>query len=81
MKDRRQIELERRSIAVQQQANTFTSNIETDSIVLDPLLDQVPEMGVEGLVATIDDRAKLLKALRLSIQKNKLMLKKEQYNN
>jgi hypothetical protein len=81
MKDRRQIELERRSIAVQQQANTFASNNERDSIVLDPLLDQVPEMGVEGLVATIDDRAKLLKALRLSIQKNKLMLKKEQYNN
>ncbi|MEW6605014.1 MAG: hypothetical protein AB1351_10080 [Thermoproteota archaeon] len=30
----------------------------------DPLLDQVPEYGLEALVGTIDDRKELLKALK-----------------
>ena len=76
MRDRRQIDVERQSIAVQQHKDTRARNNDRNFIIFDALLEQVPEMGVEGLIATIDDRVKLLKALRLNIQKNKLMLKK-----
>jgi hypothetical protein len=81
MKDRRHIEAERQSIAVQQHNNPLANNNNNkDAVILDPLLDQIPEMGVEGLVATIDDQAKLWEALRMNIQKNRLMLTKPQYN-
>jgi hypothetical protein len=72
MQDRRQIEVERQSIALQQQSDVLKNNNNKKNLIfLDPLLDQTPEMGVEGLIATIDDRAKLLEALRRNIQKNK----------
>ena len=35
----------------------------------DPLWDDVPEMGPEGLIATIDDRTLLLEAIKSNIKK------------
>jgi hypothetical protein len=79
MQDRRQIEVKRQSVALQHQGNALKNN-NKNFVILDSLWDQTPEMGLEGWVATITDQTKLLKALRINIQKNKQRRTRPQYD-
>jgi hypothetical protein len=70
MLNRRQVITPKQIEALQRQCNVLQNknkNFNTSS----PNWDQTPEMGLEALVATIDDRAKLLRALRKNILRNK----------
>jgi hypothetical protein len=43
----------------------------------DPLWHQTPTMGVEGLIATIDSREELRRAIKMQIEKSKEMYRGE----
>ncbi len=44
----------------------------TKTIQKDPLWDEEPEMGAEGLIATIEDPAKLIEALKKNAEQAKI---------
>jgi hypothetical protein len=43
----------------------------------DPLWHQTPEVGVEGLIATIDSREELRRAIKMQVEKSKKMYRGE----
>ncbi len=53
----------------------------TKIVQTDPLYNEVPELGLEGLISTIDDETKLLQALEKEIKKRIRILLKWQASN
>ena len=49
----------------------------TTTVTRDPLWDQTPEMGPEGLIATTENPEELLEALKKNILETKRKIKQE----
>ena len=46
----------------------------------DPLWHQTPEVGIEGLIAAIDSREELRRAIEMQVEKSKKMYRRELFS-